>query len=304
VILAAVYPASGQDPDGTAADVQPDLKRAGEHALLLGCGSELPAAQEVFVEAYCRLIRYAIARLEVPELGDPSADDVFQEVSMRLFRRLSSGLTLERGSLSTYVWRTAYRTCREMLKARSAAPRAELPEMVRRIWPRPLPQALLPQEVLEAWEDLDGCLVRSHQGDLINRILLAHRGLKGRFTGRKYPVKRLRSDWRWLASRPEDQLSELHGQVAAEAQRFADFGEVRLAGQFINDGRAEIRQLAVLLAAASGLDLQQMRQLLDELAGLSETAIFTRYSRMGCALIEPAENPDQHPEEQDDLKGN
>jgi len=289
VLLRGIRPQAGDvdpdtDPSATNGVSGEALRKACEESVLLGYASNLPAAQQVFLDAYHRAIRCAVARFGITEAGEPGAEDLFQEIVLGLHKRLLKGLSLESCSLATYVWRAAAHACAKAASAKreSGALDEEVP--VRRIWPaREPPVGILP-EVTEAWEELDQALRRSDQGNLVNRIILAQKCLAGYRSGKKCPTKRLLSEWQRLFRLPADELRDLHARAAAEGRRFPDHGPVHLTAEFLNEGLAETWQAAVVFAAGVGTDLEGTRRLVSRLAGLSENAVYTRVCRMLTAL--------------------
>lgn len=178
--------------------------------------------------------------------------------------------------------------CFKALKgaASQAGPLPEGPDAagVVQVWPSREPPRMLTPGLVEAWEELDRRLSQSDQGDLINRIIFAHRCLEGQLTAGKYPVKELQADWRRVLNTRDAKLRALHGHAAAAAQRLPWLGLVFIAASLINAELAERWQVAVIFAAGTGMGMKDTYDLLIRLTQLSASAIFARISRMGRAF--------------------
>jgi len=142
-------------------------------------------------------------------------------------------------------------------------------------------------DVLDRWEQIDRQLQLSGQGDIINRIIVAHRCLESQCCKIRYPIGRIRADWRRLARCPDKKLADLHALTAQEAQRFPSYGVVRLAAELTAKAVAAPWQVAVIFAAGTGMDLAETRQLLSRMTRLSANALFVRASRVYLALKSP-----------------
>jgi DNA-directed RNA polymerase specialized sigma24 family protein len=282
--------AAGKKGSGEGQD-RPDpddaFQAACQTAVLLGYQQELAGAKAAFLEAYYQLVRCAIGKFGFRDSGTPSADDVYQEVFLGLHQRLRKGATVEPGRLGIYVWQTAMHACFRAL--RSKRPQLEVSEAPMqggrmRVWPRPDHQRVLETEVAEAWEDLDWRLSRTEQGDLINRIILAHKGLAAEEDKGKLRVKELMAGWRHLAKCPETEVKALHDRIASEASRWPQTGLVWLAAGLLNAGAAQAWQIPVIFCAGTGKDIEETRGVIEQLSKISEEAVYTRISRTYAAF--------------------
>lgn len=258
-----------------------DLKEACQDAVLLGCRSKLTASYEIVVAGFHQLVRYAIRKFNIKE---PTSDDVFQNVFLNLLQAFRKDDFVRRASLATYIWHVTVNEC--LKEVRPPRTLQELRDVGPgyKIWPAAAPPAGPTPKVIDAWEELDQRIRDSDQGNVVNRIILAHKCLEGYRTGGKYPVKQLLRDWQRLARCTNRELAALHERAADQARRFPAYGVVPLAAEFINEGLAEPWQVAVVFAAAAGMDLSETHQLLTRLAGLSENAVNTRTCRMYVVL--------------------
>ena len=164
-----------------------------------------------------------------------------------------------------------------------------------RIWPRPDHQRFLEAAAAEAWEDLDWRLSRTEQGDLINRIILAHKGLAAEEDKGKMRIKELLAGWRHLAKCSDAEVKALHDKVTAEARRWPQMGLVWLAAGLLNADVAQAWQIPVIFAAGTGKDLKETRDLIMQLSKISEEAVYTRISRMYAAFRPEAGEESSNP---------
>ncbi len=276
---------SGQGQDRSAPDDA--FQAACQTAVLLGYQQDLAGAKAALIKAYYQLVRCAIRKFGFEDSGTPSADDVYQEAFLGLHQRLRKGATVEPGRLGVYVWQTAMHACFRAL--RSKRPHLEVGEAPSqggrmRIWPRPDHQRFLEAEAAEAWEDLDWRLSRTEQGDLINRIILAHKGLAAEDDKGKMRIKELLVGWRHLAKCSDAEVKALHDKVTAEARRWPQMGLVWLAAGLLNAGVAQAWQIPVIFAAGTGKNLEETQGLILQLSKISEEAVYTRISRMYAAF--------------------
>lgn len=275
-------------PAGAAATAEDpflwDWPRACEDALLAGYGASVRAAQDLFLDAYHRLIRYATYRVGISDDGQPSADDVFQEVVLRLHARMGKGLELTQVRLATYVRRVSIRTACELRRAIKPYEPLDVDRPDHGVWPRlSRPDAMSPG-LIEEWEDVDQKVQTTRQGDLVNRILLAQRIVGTWMVGSKYPLGQMRDDWQRLARSSDEALEALLAVMAEQIRRFPAVGVVPLAAEQLNEDRAALWQLPALLAAGDGLDVTATRAVLEQLTQLSDGGVFARISRMLTAL--------------------
>lgn len=204
---------------------------------------------------------------------------------MGLHKHFREGAHVE-GSLATYVAKSAVYEC---FRAREeAAGHADLSLEQVQI-ETTLSTAILPSSVVELWEYLDGELCRLRQGDLIDRTIFAQRSLEICTVGQKLSAKQLTADWKRLSELSESQIADLHRKVAKENEPFPDRGVVPMAADLINAGQVAPYQLAVVFAAGMGLDLQQTKDLLEQLKNLSPNAVYARICRIHSALASLAE---------------
>lgn len=293
--------AAGKKGSGEGQD-RPDpcdaFQAACQAAVLLGYQQDLSGAKAVFAEAYYQLVRYAIRKFGFRDSGTPSADDVYQQVFLGLHQCLRKGATVDPGRLGSYVWQTAAHACFRAL--RSVRPHLEVGEVPSqggrmRIWPHPDHRRVLETVAAEAWEDLDWRLSRTEQGDLINRIILAHKGLAAEEDKGKMRIKELLAGWRHLAKCSDAEVKALHDKVTAEARRWPQMGLVWLAAGLLNADVAQAWQIPVIFAAGTGKDLEETRGLILQLSKISEEAVYTRISRMYAAFRPEAGEESSNP---------
>lgn len=199
---------------------------------------------------------------------------------MELHKYLGRGLSVE-APLHAYISRCAVNTCMRLKKSEQ---KHGQPVEADRM-PDTLPSDLVvPPAVAEVWEHLDHWLVNSGRTDLVDRIILAHLTLRGIGTDRTVRARHMTADWQVLAHQPAEQVEALHSRTAAEAQSLPSKDVVRLFSDMINADLAKSQQVAVLFAAATGLDVQKRQELCRQLAGLSAPQIHTRVFRIRRTL--------------------
>jgi len=293
VLVKGLYDGS---PQGEGEDRSAESPLSGREAsraacqtvVLLGYEQDLPGAKHAFVQAYHRLVRCIIGKFGLAESSIPSADDVYQDVFLGLHKHLCKGASIDAGMLGAYVRQATVHACFRARRAESVRPET-LEEVAagagQWVWPRGTVQkpAMEPPDI-EAWEQLDWQLSRSDQGDLINRIILAHKCVGGQRGGKKLPVKEMMADWRHLAGRPEDELKRLHDTVAATSGGQVWTGIPVLAAYLINGRLAQPWQVPVVFASATDMDVGETQALLQRLVELSEEAVYARISRLKAAL--------------------
>ena len=286
VLVTGVQPSGSGGKAAKGVGTVVGLKRACEETILLGYpeGPTRKAASEIFFEAYHRLIRFMISKFDLADDTKPYADDVFQEVFVGLHRRLQKGVRLERASLATYVWRAATHACLRAVRSPKPTEQLTPDTQGKRMWPSPEQPRFITLAVIERWEQLDLLVAREWPDDLVNRVILAQKGLQGLLGDEEVTVKELRADWQRLAKISEGELVALHEQTAAQARILPAPGTLHLLARMINGKHAQPWQVAVLFAAGKGLDPKATRELLVRLAGLSENAIYVRISRIYAVI--------------------
>lgn len=258
-----------------------DLATACEAVVLRGYHSGLRAARRIFYDAYHKAVRFGIHKFGFTSGSQPADDDVLQEVFLGLHNFFRRGGGVRPGCLSGFVWQSAVNACRRAIGRKYKEPRKASDVET------PATADAAEYDWVDLWEDFDRQLGLSGRGHLINRVVLAHMCLEGRSTGRKGPIDELLADWRRLGDASEDELRSLHEQVTSEVQHNPQQGPVRLAAEMTESGVAEPWQIALILAAAAGLDLDETRQHLGRLKGLSANAVSTRRSRIYDAMALP-----------------
>lgn len=248
-----------------------------KQVVLVGFPLEIPALEEIFYEAYYRIVRSRIYRFGIQDTDQPSADDVFQTVFVNLIEHFRRGDPDVR-SLSGYVRRSTFYECLKVKK--QSQKYLSLGETQHEIEDSQPYITFLPPRAVEKWEQTDDRLLRSRRGSLINRIILAQRALEGYLFDDTPSAKQLKADWQQLGWISDGDVSSLHGQTVRKAQDFGPRAVVPVAAEMINSGLAEPPQVAILFAAATGMNLPQTRRLLDDLNKLSETAVYTRISHI------------------------
>ena len=146
-----------------------ELEEACKQVVLSGYPLGIQAIAEIFVESYYRLVRSKIRQRHIKDRGLPSADDVFQKVFVNLHQHLRKGASV-RGPLAAYVSSVTGHECFRSLKEAAAHGISRWEDLQIKT---SVSTTLLPSSAIECWEDLDRQLVRSDQGNLINRIIFA-----------------------------------------------------------------------------------------------------------------------------------
>jgi len=145
----------------------------------------------------------------------------------------------------------------------------------------------VPPKVVEHWEDFDHRLLNSNDGNLINRIILAQRCLEACVTGKRLSAKQLIADWQALLQMSERDMVSLHEKTVVHVKHSPDRSVVHMAADLVNAGLAEPYQVAIVFAAAIGMNPEKTQNLLAQLSGLSATAIFARIHRIYKVLQPP-----------------
>jgi len=288
VLLDGLYDRTSQhkgpaDKMTEAVGQKKDLEEACKQVVLFGYPLEIKAIHEVFYEAYYRLVRCIIHRFRIKDDGQPSADDISQDVFANLHEHFRKGRSVK-GPLATYIARVTINECFRGL--RDAAGRTSLLEEQVEI-ETSLSIALLPPSVVELWEDLDQQLLHSQYGNLINRIIFAQRCLEACSTGQKLSAKQLMADWQRLSEMSEGYVTNVHRKVTKEVERAPGTGIVHVAADLINAGLAAPYQMAIVFAAGMGMDLEQTEELIERITNLSSNAVYARICRIYTALSPP-----------------
>jgi DNA-directed RNA polymerase specialized sigma24 family protein len=293
--------AEGGDCGAEDLSVDPEAYKATcQTAVLIGYEKGFGGAKRVFVQAYHRLVRYVVAKFGLTESSIPSADDVYQDVFLGLHKHLSKGASVDPGMLGAYVRQAAVHACFRAKKSEASRPEA-MSEVSgggtgRRVWPSGTVQRpILEADDIEAWEQLDWQLSRTDQGDLVNRLILAHKCMRGQRRGEKLPVKEMMADWQHLAERPEDELKQIYGVVATTSQGQVWASVPVMAAYLINAGHIQPWQLPVVFAAATDVPIDETDAFLRRLTDLSEEAVYARISRLKAALAPPSVGKGEQP---------
>ena len=278
-------PPRGPALRGTAEGGQEDeFQKACKQVLLTGYRSGIKAVREVFYESYYRLVRYFVRKCGITDDGQPGADDASQQVFLALHKYLSRGLSVKY-SLAAYIKRTTINECIEMLNTAQKQNNPMLEQLIKR--KKPASAGVLSPGAVEDWEHLDHRLSNSNQGDLINRIILAQQCIEGCATGRQISAKQLMATWKGLSQLPNEEIRKTYEETVLNIKNLPSVGLIRFAANLINTQLIEAERIAIVLAAGSGMDLQQTKQLIDRLSKLSSTAVYARICRIYMILREP-----------------
>lgn len=286
VLLECLHPESKGDrnsnPKNTSPVTREDLEHAGKDVVILGFPQGIEALWDVFYEAYYRLIRSTIRRFGLKDDRIPSADDVFQQVLENLLNHFKAGASVE-GRLKSYIVAAAVYECLKAIKTawsrKTLTYEEELQEAKASV------AVFLPPNVVENWEELDNVLAKSDQGDIINRIILALQCLDSCSSGKRPSAKLLKEYFEASAKYPDEKIVSLHKQTAVQVERFGSMGMVNVVADVANDHVIHAPpDVPIVFAAAAGMDVRQIRQLLGKLSSLSEGAIYTRICRIFMVL--------------------
>ncbi len=267
-----------------------DLRKACEAAVLLGYRQGIPAAGEVFYEAYRALVWSLVRRCGLREEDQPSAEDAMSETFKGLHTRLSRGLEMRRARLSTFVARAALNEAGRALKA--AKRTVPLPEEIQDQVEtggdpaRDETGLLLPPGAAEAWAAVDRQVGGTDAAAFVRRVILAYDCIEGQATGDRCPVSKMREDWARLAALSDAALRDLYSRLAAEAAPLAGEPAILGAAGLINHG-APLSDLPVLLAACEKMGPEATRRRLGRLAGLSADDVHQRRTRLYSNLRRP-----------------
>ena len=82
-------------------------------------------------------------------------------------------------------------------------------------------------------------------------------------------------------------MVSLHEKTVVHVKHSPDRGVVHMVADLVNAGLAEPYQVAIVFAAAIGMDPEKTQNLLAQLSGLSANAIFARIHRIYKVLQPP-----------------
>jgi hypothetical protein len=279
--------AKQESQDTTACGSPPELRQACDEVLLCGYPLGIKAIPEIFYEAYWKYVRSIIRkRLGSNKRTQSDQDDIFQTTFEQLHERLQKGGETI-ACLKGYVATVTVNTCSNP-RFRSKETRLEDEESIIIRHQNPSME-LVPPDVVDTWEDQDYRLVHTNQGDLINRIILAHVCIDGWSTSKPPSAKDLKLSWSLLRQMPHTDIASLMENAIKEAQRLQLEGVVRKVAHCVNSRLANKHQVAVVFAAAIGQSQQEINDLIEKLTGLSKPAIYSRISRMYEALWQARE---------------
>ena len=283
VLLNGLYSkgSTGENPGPAAGKA--DLKEACKQVVLLGYPLKIKAVQELFYTAYYQLVQTVVHRTGTKDDGEPSADDISQQVFADLHEHLVKGGHVK-GSLSAYIASTTIHECFRAFKeaSRHLTPLPETLEIGTSPYAEPVPPP-----VAECWEHLDWRLSRSDQGDVINRTIFAQQCLEGWSVGKRPSAKQLMADWQSLAKMSEQDIATLHKRTISELNISDYRSVVRVAAKLVNEGLARPFQMAIVFAAGSQMDLARTARLIGDMLSLSAGAVYTRASRIRSLLRRP-----------------
>jgi len=275
--------------DTTANVSPPELRRACEEVLLCGYPLGIKAIPEILHEVYWKYVRSIIRkRLGSNKRTQSDQDDIFQATFKQLHERLQKeGEPI--AYLTGYVATVAANTCSNPC-FRSKETRLEDEDEESMIIRHQNPSMeLVPPGVVDIWEDQDYRLAHTNRGDLINRVILAHICIEGSSAPTPPSAKDLKASWNLLGQMLQTDVASLMEETIKEARRLRLEGVVRKAALCFNSGLAKNYQIAVVFAAAIGQSQQEIDKLIKKVTSLSETAIYTRISRIYRALRESRE---------------
>lgn len=258
-----------------------ELSEACKAVLFLGYSLEIEALQEAFYEAYYRLIRSLTYRFGITDSGDPSADDVSQNVFTNLHKQFRKGVPV-RGPLAGYIARVTINECGRAKRSKWKQVNLTYEDQIKE--EQPSSAMFMPPGVVENWEYFDHKLLNSDQGNLINRIILAQQCIDACSTGRKPSAKDLKAAWQNLKQMSEAAVDSLYQKTVRQIKQYPETDVAHIAAELINWGLAEPCQVAIVFAAATGMNIEQTSKLLDQLNSLSDTAIFARICRIYTVL--------------------
>jgi len=284
VLLDGLYRENAKDnPTGLSSPgvKRSELEHTSKEVVLFGYPLEIKAIHEIFYESYYKLVRSVIYRYGIKDNDNPSADDVSQNVFTNLHRQFLRGASIK-GSLTTYITTVTLNECYRAIRSAHKHDDLENEDEIKDV--KHLSATIIPFEAVDLWEYFDRCLVASEQGNLINRIILAQQCIEGCNSGRRPSAKQLRLDWQLLSQKPKNDIVALHSRVAIEVKRSSSKGVVPLTADLINSGTVEPYMVAIIFAAATGMDKEQTTELVEQLSNLSETAVHTRICRIYAVL--------------------
>lgn len=260
-----------------------DLYKACKQVVLSGYPLGIGAIYSVFHETFFKFVREVSRRYGVTDEGSPSRYDVIQEVFLELHKYFGRGLTIE-APLHVYIAKSVINTCKRLKKAEQKHACPPDRDEILNICPSDI---TVPPLVAETWEHFDHRLTNSKRGDLINRIILAHLILEGVRTDSNRMTKLMMADWQTLLQMPAKEVETLHHRMTDEARCPSSKGVIWLVADMINANLGEAHQVAILLAAGTGLNPHQTLELLQRLAGFPDRKIHTRVYQIRRVLRPP-----------------
>jgi siroheme synthase len=82
----------------------------------------------------------------------------------------------------------------------------------------------------------------------------------------------------------EAAVDSLYEKTVRQIRQSSETDVAHIAAELINSGLAEHCQVAIVFAAATGMNMEQTSKLLDQLNSLSDTAIYARICRIYTVL--------------------
>ena len=251
-----------------------DFDEACKNVALLGFPEGIAAIWEVFYEAYYGLVRSTIRRIGIRDNEEPFADDVFQQVFENLLDHFKEKRAVK-GQLSTYVASVTVNACYNAInkawKRRRLTYEEELKEKKESV------AVFVPPAVLEHWEELDNKLLKSNKGEIKNRMILALQCLEACSSGRRPSAEWIKDCWQTSLTYSDEKKALLCKKTKDQLERFGSMGVVNIVADLANNRHIEgPSDVPIVFAAATGMDMEQVQQLLNELNSLSKGAIHTR----------------------------
>lgn len=260
-----------------------DLENACKEVVVLGCPQRISAIEEVFCESYQQLVRTVIRRFGLKREGQPSADDVFQDVFTGLFEYFRRGASVE-GPLAKYIAAATRHKCFRAKK--SIRGHHRLPDEYDVEGKRSCSTNFLSSATVECWEQMDNHLLKSSRGNLVNRIILAQRFLEKCTSGKELSAKELKPSWQELLEMTEHDVADIHEVTLNRIKGSSTKELIFTAAELINLGSAQLHQLAIIFATCSSMNLTGVRRFLEKLSNLSENNIYVRIHRTKSALVQ------------------
>lgn len=193
-------------------------------------------------------------------------------------------------SLAGYISKVTINACNRLCKKETKHQHQDMPLEEQIKGPVLTGNILIPPGVIECWEELDKQLSHSPKGDIYNRIILAQQCLEMYLTEQKPTAKQLIPAWQELSHISEEHQSRLYDSVIRQRKHSDRQGWIPLVAEMINQGYAELTQVPILMAVADGNDIPQVRKILTTLSQFSDSAVYTRISRIYAVLKSLASN--------------